>query len=172
VDWDHPSGPGSSLAGKEDFPVIHVSWNDAQAYCAWRADGSRLPTEAEWEMAARGTDGRLFPWGKDSPSALLLNFNNDLGFPVKVGSYPRGASPFGALDMAGNVAEWAADWYNENYYSVSPSLNPAGPAFGKERVARGGSWNFNEINIRATVRFKYVPEFSNILVGFRCARSQ
>jgi serine/threonine-protein kinase len=169
--WNHPFGRGSSIFKSQDNPVVHVTWNDASAYCAWRGDGYRLPTEAEWELAARGTDGRVFPWGNDSPTADLLNYNNDFGFPVRVGKYPNGASPYSALDMAGNVAEWVSDWYLETYYSISPRVNPPGPDFGQSRVTRGGSWNFNEINIRATYRRGYPPGLPSNLVGFRCAQT-
>jgi eukaryotic-like serine/threonine-protein kinase len=163
------------------YPVIFVDWDQAAAYCKWA--GRRLPSEAEWEKAARGTDGREFPWGNEGLAGDLLNFADknsewawanqtiDDGYTetAPVGHYPKGASIYGALDMAGNVWEWVNDWYQEDYYQNSPAKNPPGPASGTDRVLRGGSWGFDLLDVRTTYRAMNAPADFDINTGFRCA---
>jgi formylglycine-generating enzyme required for sulfatase activity len=150
----------------DEYPVIYVSWEDANTYCQWVK--RRLPSEAEWEKAARGTKGFTYPWGDSPPNPGLANYNAQVGDTSPTGFYPNGASPYGAMDMAGNVAEWVADWYDEYYYFNSPSMNPLGPFQGEYRVIRGGSW-FNMANaIRASFRLWNYPDIRSESIGFRC----
>jgi len=153
----------------KDHPVVHVSWFDAQAYCEWA--GRRLPSEAEWEKAARGTEEQMYPWGHENLNKGLLNFGGHVGETTVVGTYPDGASPYGALDMAGNVMEWTADWYDEDYYAWMLGENPVGPVVGKQRVLRGGSWNSIEWVVRSSDRNTAYPEGASNTRGFRCAEN-
>lgn len=162
------------LSQHQDRPVIGVSWFDAEAYC--RRQGKRLPTEAEWEKAARGTEGRLFPWGNQVPTEGLANFALGARFSysqvlVPVQRYEAGVSPYGMYQMAGNVGEWVADWYGASYYEISPPRNPAGPDSGSFRVLRGGSWSDLPKYLLTYGRFKLPPETRNSYTGFRCART-
>lgn len=152
--------------GRGEHPVVLVSWRDAQAYCEWAS--GRLPTEAEWEKAARGgLEGKLYPWGDDiDPS--LTNYDTRTG-TTPIGSYP--ANGYGLYDMAGNVWEWVADWYDSKYYQRSPSSNPLGPEQGTVRVLRGGAWLLFSQFCRAAYRFRNSPDFRFNLIGFRLAQS-
>jgi eukaryotic-like serine/threonine-protein kinase len=152
-----------------DHPVVRLSWYDADAYCQW--SGGQLPTEAQWEKAARGTDGRKYPWGNESLTCSLANYSGCIDGTAPVGSYDAGVSPYGALDMAGNVWEWVADWYDISYYSRSPYENPAGPTDGNFRVIRGGSWFADDRYLRVSFRLRYYPDFSVNYFGFRCLLS-
>jgi len=193
ADWQHPQGPESDLNGLNDYPVVQVSSLDANAYCEWAE--RRLPTEAEWEKVAGGVlvlsprrkeGSRKYPWGNNAPTGDLVNFcdkncifdhkdlstNDGYQGTSPVGHYAAGASPYGALDMAGNVWEWVSDTYNANYYASSPRENPTGPSPSETKIIRGGSWFNTAPLIRVSDRDWGDTNYRVGGLGFRCAHAQ
>jgi formylglycine-generating enzyme required for sulfatase activity len=157
---------------KGDHPQVCVNWDQARAYCRW--EGGDLPTEAQWEKAARGTDGWIYPWGNQFDCNNSCNSVSSCSHSstCAVGSYTTDRSPYGVMDMAGNVWNWCRDWYDKNYYANSPDHNPTGPDSGNYRVVRGGSWNviFNAGNLRVSLRGDHGPSDGYHNLGFRCIR--
>jgi formylglycine-generating enzyme required for sulfatase activity len=167
-------GKFSPRPGMDRLPANGISWYGADTYC--RFIEKRLPTEAEWEKAARGVDKRIFPWGNSFPNPQWITFRrkfSKLGFKVfsPVDEMGKSQSPYGIYHMAGNVWEWVADWYDDSYYEYSPESDPQGPESGESKVLRGGNWYYKAYYLRSTYRFNDNPESLKVWQGVRCAKS-
>ena len=178
-----PSYAGNKNLNAARQSVAGVTWEDARAYCAWT--GLKLPTEAEWEKAARGIDAREFPWGNEPPTGIRANFadinaelawrdtleNDGYAYSSPVDAFAAGASPYDAYDLAGNLWEWVADWYASDYYVTGPKRNPPGPEEGTQRVVRGGSWYHGPLALQSSFRNRHDPSHGTLYIGFRCAQT-
>jgi len=161
-----PLPPAPIWGAADDYAVSNATWDEAAAYCAWV--GGRLPTEAEWEKAARGTDGRRYPWGNDYELGRCSSLEGGPHRPYSVGAFPKCLSPYGVLDMAGNVWEWCADWYGDTYPDEGVSEDPKGPASGTMRVLRGGAWIDQRVYLRTAYRLERLPSMRHFHFGLRC----
>jgi len=150
-------------------PVVGITWKEAQSFCKWK--NKRLPTEAEWEKAAKGKEIYDYPWGNSLPTEEKLNFDSHTGKTMPVGSYEAGKSSLGVYDLSGNVAEWVYDWHGPEYYLFSPEKNPQGPSEGTYKVIRGGNWRNNKDDVKVTFRNATTPKLKSKTVGFRCAKN-
>ena len=180
ADWRHPRGPDTNIDNKAQHPVLQVSWHDAIAFCDWLSKTSgrkvTLPSEAEWEKAARGADGRIYPWGNDAPSKDLLNFNQNVGDTTPVGQYsPKGDSPYGAADMAGNAWEWTRSVWGKDVntpafkypYVAGDGREDLNAGEEERRVVRGGAWYLNDQDVRAAIRNRILPAYRSSDRGVR-----
>ena len=178
ANWQHPRGPGSAITNRDHHPVVSVSWDDAMSFCQWASTvaGRRLllPSEAQWEKAARGMDGRLYPWGDQEPDCNVANFRNSTGDTTPVGQYsPLGDSPYGAADMAGNVLEWTSSLWGKDEnrpaygYPYRVDDGREDPIRRDFRVVRGGSWGSNRVLLRCSNRLRFLPEIRSYSMGFR-----
>ena len=165
----NPKGWNNKDFNKLQQPVVGMNWKEAVKFCKW--NGKRLPTEAEWEKAARGKRPVKYPWGNTPPDSNNLNYNEEIKKTTAVGSIEKGKSDYGLYDLSGNVSEWVSDWHSPEYYLFSPKKNPQGPKKGQYKVIRGGSWRNNAEDVNLVYRNATTPRNRSLAIGFRCAKS-